>query len=92
MPKRLSFLEVGPEAISLSALKKCDERDSIILRLFNPTDDQVEGLVRCYWPVAEAWLTNMNEERREKLKVDGNCVPVPFGKKQIVTLELVVNP
>jgi len=89
MPKRLSFLEVGPEQISLSAMKKCDERDSMILRLFNPTDDTVEGKVTCYRRIGEAWLTNMNEERREQLAVDGNTISVPFGHKQIITLEVI---
>ena len=89
MPKQLSYVEVGPEEISLSAMKKCDERDSMILRLFNPTDDKIDGKVTCHQAIKEAWLTNMNEERREQLVADGNSVLVPFAHKQIVTLELV---
>jgi len=91
MPKQLSFVEVGPEQISLSAMKKCDERDSVILRLFNPTDDAIEGRVACYRPIQEAWLTNMNEERREQLTIDGNSVSVLFSHKQIVTLEVIIK-
>ena len=90
MPQRLSYVEVGPADVSLSAMKKCDERDSMILRLFNPTDDAVTGTVTCHGLISEAWLTNMNEERREQLTADGNSVSVPMGHKQIVTLELIL--
>jgi mannosylglycerate hydrolase len=89
MPKQLSFVEVGPEEIALSALKKCDERDSMVLRLFNPTDVAVKGSVTCHHAIKEAWLTNMNEQRRKQLTADGNSVSVPFAHKQIITLELV---
>ena len=89
MPKQLSFVDVGPAEISLSALKKCDERDSMILRLFNPTDDEVTGQIACHRPIHEAWITNMNEERREQLTANGNSISVPFGHKQIVTLEII---
>ena len=91
MPKQLSFVEVGPEEIQLSALKKCDQRDSMILRVFNPTDHAVEGDVSFHRPIHEAWLTNMNEERREQLVVDENTISVPFGRKQIITLEVILK-
>jgi len=75
--------------VELSAIKKCDSRDSVILRLFNPTSEQVAGRVVCHREIQEAWLTNMNEERRDQLPATGNAVDVPCGHKQIVTLELV---
>ena len=90
MPKQLSFLEVGPEEITLSAMKKCDERDSMILRLFNPTDDAIEGTISCHQDIKEAWITNMNEERREQLTVSGTSINVPFAHKQVITLEIIL--
>ena len=91
LPKQLSFVAVGPEEISLSAMKKCDERDSMVLRLFNPTADALTGQITCDRPIQEAWLTNMNEERRKQLAIDGNSISVPFGHKQIITLEVVLK-
>jgi len=90
LPKQMSFLEVGPAEIELSAIKKCDSRDSLILRLFNPTPKKVVGRITCRRAIEEAWLTNMNEERREQLQAAGSKVEVPFGHKQIVTIELVL--
>ena len=91
MPKDHSFLQVGPETIALSACKQCDQRDSLIVRLYNPTSDQVTGQIVCDRPLQQAWITNMNEERREPLKVTGNRVEVPFSHKQIMTVELVLK-
>jgi len=90
MPKQLSYVEVNREEISLSAMKKCDERDSMVLRLFNPTNEAVDGTVTCHQPIKEAWLTNMNEQRQRRLTADGNSVSVPFAHKQIITLELIL--
>jgi len=91
LPKQHSFLEVGPDTIVLSALKKCDQRDSLILRLYNPTPDKVSGRIVCDRPLCEAWITNMNEQRRESLAAREGTVEVPFGHNEIVTLELVLE-
>jgi len=91
MPKNFSFLETSPAEIVLSALKKCDQRDSLILRLYNPTGNEVAGQIQSQRPVQEAWITNMNEQRREQLAVKDGAISVPLGHKQIVTVELVLS-
>ncbi len=91
MPRQFSFLEIAPKQIVPSAMKKCDERDTLILRLFNPTSEEVDGRITCGLSVKEAWRTNLNEERREPLTVENGEVMVPFRHKEIVTVELVVD-
>ena len=91
LPRQAAFVEVKPVAIMISAMKKCEHRDSLVLRLFNPMDAAVEGKVSSYWPVTEAWLTNMNEERREQLAVAQNAVHIRFAPKKIITCELVLD-
>ncbi len=89
LPWEMSFLSVEPDQLSISALKKGQDRDSVVIRVFNPTDGQVEGTVKAHGPPAEAWLTNMNEKRLERLEPDGCRVPLEVGAKKIRTLELV---
>ena len=89
MPKQISFLEIQPTEIVLSALKKCEHRDTLVLRLFNPTNKKIVGKIRTYSQIKEAWLTNMNEERREEIKAEKNSLTVEFGKKKINTCEVV---
>jgi len=88
LPKQLSFFEIKPANLVLSALKKCEERNSLILRLFNPTDRPVRGKITCYKPIKTARLTNLNEERQKTLNPQGNSLNLTVGKKKIVTVEL----
>jgi alpha-mannosidase len=88
LPWESSFFSVAPGTLALSAVKKCEDRDSVILRIFNPTGEDVEATVSAYKPIKQAWLTNMNEERRDELNPDGSDVPFPVPRKKIMTLEL----
>ena len=47
--------------------------------------------IKTFSQIKETWLTNMNEERREKLKTEKNRLDVEFGKKKIVTCEIVFD-
>ena len=59
------------------------------MRLFNPGMEEVETQVNFYLSVKASWLTNMNEERKEKLEtVSKNSVSLRFGKKKIITCEV----
>ena len=89
LPKELSFISVEPKEISLSSLKKAEKRDSLILRLFNPTNKEIVGKINTFKEIKDAWITNLNEERREQLQVKDNSVNVKFGHKKIVTVEIV---
>ena len=90
LPKSYSFLEVNPKEISITALKQCEHRPSIILRLFNPTESPVTGEIKFHSEIKEAWITNMNEERREQITVTGQSFNLEFGHKKIITVEIVI--
>ena len=90
LPKELSFISVEPKEISLSSLKKAEKSESLIFRLFNPTGKEIEGKIKAFKNIKEAWITNMNEERREQPEVKDNFVIVKFGHKKIVTVEIVL--
>ena len=91
MPKQFSFLEISPPDVVLSALKKCEHRDSLVLRVYNPTSADILAQVTCNTQVQDAWLTNMNEERREKLVVKDGMIEVSMPHKKIVTLEFAFS-
>lgn len=90
LPWSMSFLTVEPKRLSISAVKKCEDRDSTIIRIFNPTDGDVDSTVSAFRPITAAWLNNMNEERRDEMQPEGNEVSFPIPRKKIVTLELVL--
>jgi alpha-mannosidase len=91
LPPRLSFLRLQPNGLVLSAVKKCEERDSLIVRFFNPTEKAVEGHLHLARPIRKAYLTNLNEERMRPLPLgDSGDLRLEVPHKKIVTVELEV--
>jgi len=59
----LSFLNVEPaETFVLSAVKRADSRETLVLRFYNPTSRSSTARVRCFRPIRKANLLNLNEE------------------------------
>jgi len=85
-----SFLEVAPTNLALSAFKKAEDRETLILRVFNPTKEEIEGTISFYKDIKRAWLCNLNEERRQELKAGGKKLALKVPKKKIMTIELEV--
>ena len=91
LPKAMSFVEVKGANLQLTTLKRAEDRkNSYVVRIFNPTTRAVSGTLKCFKPIKRAWLTNMNEERREKLEPKGDTLRLKLGKKKIVTVEFVL--
>ena len=68
----VSFIQLSCDNTIVNCVKKAADNDEIIVRLTNPTDEAIDEDIRFCHPVAEAWLTNLNEEKNEKLKLTGN--------------------
>jgi len=45
LPAKGKFVRVGPERVALSAVKKAEEGDALVLRLFNPTERRITARV-----------------------------------------------
>ena len=70
----------------LSALKKADGRDSVVLRVFNPASTPTK--VRVHQPsLIEAYRTDLREHRQEKLMVADRAVAFSLGGRKIETVE-----
>ncbi len=88
LPKSLSFLEVHGGNVQITAFKRAEDRaNSYVIRLFNPENKSVKCSLKVWKPIKKAWLTNLNEERREKLEPQGNTINLKVEKKKIVTVE-----
>jgi len=89
--RRHSFLTLDCEpeaAVALSALKKADDRNSVILRLFNPGDRPVEARVITARPLTAAFRTNLREQRQQPAEVKDGRVTLALGPRKIATLDL----
>ncbi len=92
LPGQLSFLSIQPAALVLSAVKRSERSEGLIVRFYNVTAEPVTAKVKLFRPVAEAFRVNLNEEQIEPLRVGPEgAVSLPVKGKEVVTLELRVS-
>ena len=88
LPKEQSFCELAGDNLQISAFKQAQDRPGkYIVRIFNPTENRVEGLLKFACQLKNVWLTNLNEERIESLPSEGKTIQFHIDKKKIVTIE-----
>jgi mannosylglycerate hydrolase len=67
LPKTLSFVSVSPASFIISAIKKAETEDALIVRVYNASDQETTGEIRVFQQIKRAALTNLNEELLETI-------------------------
>ncbi|MCX7000195.1 MAG: glycosyl hydrolase-related protein, partial [Candidatus Sumerlaeota bacterium] len=62
LPRALRFITCSNNRAMLSAIKKAEKSDAIVLRLYNPSDDAQTGTIQIAKEIRRAWRVNLNEE------------------------------
>ncbi len=89
MPPETSFYAVEPANLIISTFKQAQDRNSCILRVFNPTKASITGTIRIKASLKAAYLTDLNETRASSLELlDRSALRVTAAPGQIVTVEL----
>ncbi len=92
-----SLLDIRPHYMTLTTLKKAEDRDSLILRFYNPvaTTEDVELYVSPLIKFSKAYLCGLNEIRKDggELQVKQNedsskLITIRVTAKKIITVEL----
>jgi len=83
----LSFVSVEGGAVT-SIVKKADNRNSLVLRLYNPDKAKTQAVVKLWKPIKQAHLLDLWEERKEKLETADGTLKLTIAAKKIVTVEL----
>ncbi len=88
LPLEGSFVKASPCSLTVSAIKKAEEGQGLIIRLHNTEDHEVEAEVSLFKPFDRASLVNLNEEERRELPVDDEGkVSLPVRGRGIVTFK-----
>ena len=95
LDKEMSFIEILPDSLVLSALKKQEKDENIILRFFNILKNNLIGKIKFYKKVKSAEVVSLNEkavkDKKIKLIVEDNIIVVENIKRfQIITLLIKV--
>ncbi len=73
----------------LSAVKMAENRDTVILRVFNPYDYDAKMRLDLCGKYAAVYAANLAEERQNRIPVRSGSATVSVPRKKIVTVELV---
>lgn len=95
LPLEQSFLEIAEHNLQVSALKKCEDTDHVILRLYNPGAGTITSEIRITLPgvtVCSVRECNLNEEATGvSLDVKDNIWTVQVASNEIKTYEIIVG-
>jgi len=83
-----SLLEKSNPRVAVSAIKRHEDRDTLVVRLWNQTGQPQRERLRLGRPATAVWLLDLLEERQEPLR-QADDVAVDLLPHRIVTLEIV---
>lgn len=88
LPLEKSFLKVDGGVV-LSAVKKAEDRDSCVIRLFNPSESAENYAIHAGKDIQKAYHLDLNENRQTEIDIDKDTVRGTAQPYKIITLELV---
>jgi alpha-mannosidase len=94
LPPRLGLISLEPEALVLSAIKRSESGDRLVLRCYNSSDSRVEGRVQLGFALAQAWWATASEQATCQLDLElgGTACEFEADPHAIVTLLLCPEP
>jgi alpha-mannosidase len=96
LPDAGSFVSVSPGSVVLDAIKKAEDDDALVLRLYDPSGKTAQAKVtfdRLCGRVKSAVETDVLERPLKKgsAKVSGNAVTVRVPKRGIATVKVALG-
>lgn len=85
------FLEIKPKDIQLSGLKRSETDEEIVLRLYNPTDSDIDCEIETGFRLKTCEVVNMEEKSNsESFSVNwkGRKMSLQFPAQKVITLKL----
>ncbi len=87
-----SFLSNANDAVRVTAVKRHDERDTLVVRLCNLAGEPSRDVLTLGRGVSSAWRTSLLETREEELQMQGAYqIPILLGSHEIATVEIVFD-
>jgi len=86
-----SFLKLSPNNIMLSALKKAEDSDEVILRFFETRGEATEAQVELFKEIERLTLVDLLEREERELPFSGNEFRLEMKPFEIVTLKLKLS-
>jgi alpha-mannosidase len=89
LPPVYGFCEVSDPGMVVSCLKRAEDRDTVILRLYNPCPGEKSGPVRFAFPMRAVWETDLDENRLSSLPLScPHSFAFTCASNRIITFEV----
>jgi len=89
LPSRATLVEVEPRSLVVSAIKRSETGQGMIVRVYNPLSQAVEANLRPGFACTKAFVTNLHEEQQEQLfwsGVEDGSLSVGLRSGEIATI------
>jgi len=92
LPPELSFLKIKPESLIISAIKRRELSQSLILRIYNPESEKTEVEVYSHKKILNASIVNFNENEskdpKKNMDILKHSILFKLNRSQIITLRI----
>lgn len=89
IPDGFDFIQKSSDLTAISALKKHEERDTLVLRLYNLSAEKLTETVTFGKKLAGAWVINLLEERVAALEIKSpNQLELGLRPCEIISVEI----
>ena len=82
---KYSFIQLEGEYLEISAIKKHEFEDKLVVRVYNPTDRETSGKIKLGFNIHKVYLGRLDENYEEELPYD-NGVEIELKPKEIKTI------
>jgi len=89
LPPSFSFFKASPSNIILVTIKKAEDRENLILRLYESEGKESEALIGFFYRPKKIYELDLMENRLHPVPFKENSLSLKFGKSEIKTLELI---
>ena len=91
IPESQSFVKVDKSNVIVSALKKTDDENNYILRLYEVTGVDTDVTVTLPYAIEKLWKTDMIEENGEEIQSNSNSFTIKLGHHAIETFKILLK-
>ncbi|MFC1987286.1 alpha-mannosidase [Chloroflexota bacterium] len=88
LPAESSFLQLSPDNLILSALKKAEDSDEVILRFYETKGEKTPAEVKLFREIKRLTRVDLLEREEDELPVDGNSFNLEVKPFEIVSLKI----
>jgi alpha-mannosidase len=88
LPPEMSFASVSAGNVIVSTIKKCEDDDSVIARVYDIEGKNSEVALKLFKPIQAAEKTSLIEEDGAPLTVTGGSAKISVGQNAIETVKL----